>query len=323
MGADLQTLRNTVRGPALQVPATPARRVLLPTRDGSGDQLSCAIEGAAAKAAPMVVLIHGLGGCEDSDYVRVSASVAGQRGLAVTRLNLRGAGVSRPTCRLQYHAGRTADVADALTALAGDHGVASFFLVGYSLGGNLVLKFLAEYGSSFPIVGAATVSAPLDLEAACARILEPRNRLYQYSLLGRMREEALGEGAQLSSVERRAVVESRTILQFDQEFVAPRNGYASALEYYEANSSRRFLPDIETPTLVIHSLDDPWIPPQSYRAFDWSSNPNLTPLLSDGGGHVGFHGAGARVPWHDRCIEAFLRDVTGSADASSADRRDS
>ncbi len=306
LGADLQTLRNAVRGPAVGVLAEEGSRVLLSTRDGSGDRLACTLEGAATGADPLVVLIHGLGGCEDSDYIRVSAALAAQRGVGVARLNLRGAGASRPTCRLQYHAGRSADLADALTALAAEHAVASFFLVGYSLGGNVLLKFLAEYASTFPIVGAATVSAPLDLEAACMRILAPRNRLYQYSLLGRMRDEALGEGAEISPAERRAVIEARTILDFDEEFVAPRNGYADAREYYDANSSRRFLPDIAVPTLVIHALDDPWIPPQSYRSFDWSSNSNLTPLLSEGGGHVGFHGAGTRVPWHDRCIQVFL-----------------
>ncbi len=306
LGADLQTLRNTVRGPAIAIPPQPVRRVMLPMRDGSGDVLAGAWEGDAAGELPLAVLIHGLGGCEESDYLRTSAAVLRGRGLAVVRLNLRGAGASRPTCRLQYHAGRTQDLADALTGLLERHGAASFFLVGYSLGGNMLLKFLGEHGHAYPIVGAVSVSAPLDLEAACRRILEPRNRVYHRSLLTRMRVEALEEGAALAPEERRAVESSRTILQFDEEFVAPRNGYAGAREYYEANGSRRFLPNIGIPTLVIHSLDDPWIPPDSYRCFDWAANPRLTPLLSERGGHVGFHGAEARVPWHDRCIGVFL-----------------
>ncbi len=288
-----------------------ARRVLFATTDGSGDQLAGLMQGDPEGADPLVVLIHGLGGCEESDYLRTSATLLRERGNAVLRLNLRGAGASRPTCGLQYHAGRTADLADVVAALTGAHGVSSVFLVGFSLGGNMLLKFLAEYGTAFPVVGAASVSAPLDLEAACARILQARNRVYHRSLLRRMRDEALAAGARLSADERRAVSEAQTILQFDADFVAPRNGYASAQEYYEENTSRRFLGSIAVPTLVVHALDDPWIPAESYRAVDWTSHPHLRPLLSGGGGHVGFHGAGTKVPWHDRCIDTFLDEIAG------------
>jgi predicted alpha/beta-fold hydrolase len=311
LGADLQTLRNYFRGPVLDVSDRDLRRLLLPMRDGSGDQLAAAVHGEINGADPVVVLIHGLGGCEDSDYLRASAVTLGEGGFPVIRLNLRGAGASRPTCRFQYHAGRTGDLADALEALRQQHGVSSFFLVGFSLGGNMLLKFLAEHGAAFPVVGAASVSAPLDLEAACQRILERRNSLYHRVLLGRIRDEARERGSELTPGERRAVVEARTILEFDEHFVAPRNGYASAGEYYADNASQRFLGGIPVPTLVVHALDDPWIPDEAYRRFDWSCNRNLVPLLSRGGGHVGFHGAGTRVPWHDRCIERFLHDLTG------------
>lgn len=315
LGADLQTLRNHFRGPVLDVSNASALRLMLPMRDGSGDRLAATAHGEIRGADPVVVLIHGLGGCEDSDYVRASAATLGRRGFPVVRLNLRGAGASRPTCRFQYHAGRTPDLGDALTALRRDHDVSSFFLVGYSLGGNMLLKFLAELGAAFPIVGAASVSAPIDLEAACRRIHERRNYLYHRVMLDRIRDEARENGAELTDRERRAVAEVRTILEFDEQFVAPRNGYASARDYYADNESRRFLSGIGVPTLVVHALDDPWIPDEAYRSFDWSCNSNLVPLLSHGGGHVGFHGAGTRVPWHDRCIEQFLCDLTGCAES--------
>jgi predicted alpha/beta-fold hydrolase len=302
----LQTLRNVVRGAPADLDAAEMRRLLLPMADGSGDRLAAALYGEPRGAEPLAVLLHGLGGSEESDYLRATASLLRRRGLPALLLNLRGAGPSRPTCRFQYHAGRTADLRDALVVLQRDYGAESFFLVGFSLGGNMLLKFLAEHGGEVPLVGAASVSAPLDLRAACQRILERRNRIYHRYLLGRIRGEALGEGAELTERERRAVVSARSILEFDANFVAPRNGYASADEYYERNSSGRFLHRIDVPTLVVHALDDPWIPGDSYRNFRWASNPNLTPLLSAGGGHVGFHAAGSRVPWHDRCIEIFL-----------------
>lgn len=315
LGADLQTLRNLFRGSLANGTAGEGERLLLAMRDGSGDRLAARLHGAADGADPLVVLIHGLSGSEDSDYVLASAAHLSRAGYPVLRLSLRGAGASRPTCRLQYHAGRTADLRDVLLGLIEEHGVASVFLVGYSLGGNMLLKFLAEYGADFPIVGAASVSAPIDLEAACRRILERRNRPYHTYLLGRMRTEALADGAQLDAGERRAVEAARTILDFDESFVAPRNGYADARAYYDENSARRFLGAIAVPTLVVHSLDDPWIPGNSYESYDWTSNPHLTPLLPRAGGHVGFHGAGSRVPWHDRCIERFLGAVGGRAGA--------
>jgi len=70
--------------------------------------------------------------------------------------------------------------------------------------------------------------------------------------------------------------------------------------------TRRFLPDIRVPALLVHALDDPWIPADAYTSFDWSSNRRLVPLLAPGGGHVGFHGRGSRTPWHDRCLRRFL-----------------
>jgi len=306
LGPDLQTVRNILRGAPAELDAAEMRRVLLPMADGSGDRLAAAVFGGERGADPLAVVVHGLGGSEESDYLRATGAMLRRHGLPVALLNLRGAGPSRPICRFQYHAGRTADLRDALLVLQRDHGVKSFFVVGFSLGGNMLLKFLAEHGAAVPLAGAASVSAPLDLEAACRRILERRNRLYHRYLLERIRAEALGTGAELSEQERQAIVAARSIFEFDANFVAPRNGYASAEEYYERNASGAFLNAIRVPTLLIHALDDPWIPADSYRRFDWSANSNLTPLLSRRGGHVGFHAAGSRVPWHDRCIEMFL-----------------
>lgn len=304
-GPDLQTLRNKVRPRSVALP--PGKRLMIPMADGTGDQLSASLHGESGDE--LVVLVHGLGGCEDSDYVRATASHLLSLGRRVLRLNLRGAGASGATCRLQYHAGRSADLLGVFKQLIDEGIAASFLPIGYSLGGNMLLKCLAEYGRELPLLGAVSVSAPLDLEAACHRILAPRNRLYHGYLLGQIRAESLRESAVLTPSERNAVVQAKTIYEFDQNFVAPRNGFTDAEDYYSRNMSLRFLPDVGVRTLVIHSLDDPWIPGDSYERFDWSSNPNLVPLLSPAGGHVGFHGRQSRVPWHDRCIERFLQSL--------------
>jgi hypothetical protein len=236
------------------------------------------------------------------------------RGHAVLRLNLRGAGPSREHCALQYHAGQSADLRDALAALPPGLLGGGLVLVGYSLGGNMLLKFLAEYGADFPVRAAASVSAPIDLAAASQRFLAPRNRLYHLHLLRNMKRECFGGAARVSESERQRVLEARSIYAFDETFVAPRNGFRNAEHYYEENHARRFLSDISTPTLVIHARNDPWIPADTYTSYPWSSNPNLTPLLASGGGHVGFHERNAQSgTWYDRCVALFLAEVDARA----------
>jgi predicted alpha/beta-fold hydrolase len=307
-GPDLQTLRNTLRPPRPAPADAPWQRLTLPLHDGSGDRLAARLERPPpnGRERPLAVLIHGLGGCEESSYLAVSAAALRARGHPVLRLNLRGAGPSGPLCRLHYHAGRIEDLRDALASLPAPLGQAGFVLLGFSLGGNLVLKFLAEYGRELPVRAAAAVSAPIDLAAAARRFLAPRNRFYQWHMLRGLKREAEGDGGKLSARERAAVRGARTLWEFDDRFVAPRNGWASAEAYYAASMALPRLPEIRVPTLLVHALDDPWIPPDAYLGFPWRRHPALTALLPARGGHVGFHGQGDRRPWHDRCLGAFL-----------------
>ena len=278
-------------------------------RDGSGDrlvgELNRPVEGSGK---PLVVLIHGLTGCSTGAYMLASAFSLLRLGYPVLRLNLRGAGPSRPLCRQQYHAGRSADLRDALAGLPSGLLADGLFAVGYSLGGNMLLKYLAEQGEAGPVRAAASVSAPIDLSAASRRLMARRNQLYHDWLLRRMQEEALA-GEALTDAERQAVVTARRVYDFDERFVAPRNGFRGADDYYLRSSALFFLPQIRVPTLIIHALDDPWIPGASYMGFDWQANPRLIPLLPRQGGHVGFHGLGTHVPWHDRCLGMFFEHV--------------
>ena len=304
-GPDLQTVRNALRPPAPH--EFPAERIILPLSDGSGDALSGLLQRPHTECGkPLAVLIHGLSGSEESAYMHTSAGELLRRGHPVLRLNLRGAGLSRPLCRLQYHAGRTVDLRDALLDVPAELAARGFVLMGFSLGGNLLLKFLAEHAGDVDVLAAASVSAPIDLSAASRRFLAPRNLLYQRHLIASMKAEALAGGADVSTDERRAIGSVRTVWEFDEHFVAPRNGWSGAEAYYAANTALGFLPEVRVPTLLIQSLDDPWIPSESYRAFDWSRHPKLQALLPAAGGHVGFHGRDAPHPWHDRCFALFL-----------------
>ncbi|MGJ0509113.1 MAG: YheT family hydrolase [Methylocystis sp.] len=302
-GPDLQTIRNILAPAPPDLPG--GERLLLPV--SGGDRLVARIDGrAAAGARPLIVLVHGLTGSEESRNVSATARRLVSEGWPVMRLNLRGAGPSRATSSGRYHAGRTEDLAAALRALPPElvrHGIV---LVGHSLGGNLVLKFMGEPWPDTPVLGAVAVSAPLDLAATSAHMMRPRNVIYHRYLLQALKHEALAPGAGMTAAERSTVREARSIFEFDDRFVAPLFGYRDATAYYEANSCGRFLNAIDRPTLLIHALDDPWIPPSAHAALDWSRPAMIETAFSRKGGHLGFHGRGSPIPWHDRVMTSWL-----------------
>jgi uncharacterized protein len=296
VGPDLQTLRNFFARPRVALPQAETLRFPM----GDGDTLTGELNRApGGDARPLVVLIHGLTGCSDSAYMRASAAAHLDAGSNVLRLNLRGAGPL--PARGMYHAGRSEDFRCVVEALDAPHGIHA---VGYSLGANMLLKYLSEGAGK--VIKAASVSAPIDLLETSKRIHARRNRVYHDYLLRRMREDALAPHADLGPVARDTVAGVRTIWDFDDRVIAPRNGFADVHDYYARCSAGPRLKDIAVPTLLVHALDDPWIPGALYESYDWRANPNLTPLLSRGGGHVGFHGAGSRIAWHDRAIVGFF-----------------
>ncbi len=302
-GGDLQTLRNTLAGMPPEPPG--GERLLLPVE--GGDLLAARLDGPPGPAArPLAVLVHGCAGSEASRSVVLTMRHLTGQGWKVLRLNLRGSGPSRTTAAGHYHAGRTQDLAQALRGLPDElirHGIV---LLGQSLGGNLILKFMGEGGHGLPVLAAVSVSAPIDLSATCAKMLTRRNFFYERSMLHAMKHEALAPCAALSTAERAAIAGARNVYEFDDRFIAPLFGYRDAEDYYETNAAKHFLAGIKRPTLILHARDDPWIPADSYTAIDWPRLPVIEAVLSPGGGHLGFHGQGSRVPWHDRVTAWWL-----------------
>ena len=306
---DLQTVRNTIVRPRPSFADAPAERLSFAMEDGTGDALLADLHVAKDRARPLAILVHGLTGCGESYYVLATARALLDRGFSVLRLNLRGAGPNAGACREQYHAGRTADVAAVLGALDPALARRGLVAVGYSLGGNVLLKLLAETGTASPIRRAAAVSPPVDLAAAARRILRPRNRLYHRYLLARMKDEARATRGGLDARLAASVETARHIVEYDDTVVAPRYGFASAADYYARCSSGPALGAIRAPSLIVHSRDDPWIPSDALAAAAAAGNPRLRVVLTARGGHVGFHGAGATLPWHDLLIADFFAEA--------------
>ena len=313
LGGDLQTLRNTLLGDHRTLEAgLPVHQTLhLPTEDGpdSTERLLARLH-PGRRAAPLIVLVHGLTGCESSPHMVRSAQALSALGHAVLRLNLRGAGPGRSVSRDIYHAGRVGDLVAALSALPKDATRHGIVLVGYSLGGAAVLSLMGQGGGGLPIRAAVSVSAPLDLAATSRHFMRSRNRLYHHYLLRRMLADA--GGARLDARERAALAEIRSVWDFDDRFIAPRFGFGTAERYYAENSPLKSLRAIDRPTLLIHALDDPWVPSDPYRQFDWAGAPRVIPLLLPGGGHVGFHDRAGPPSAHDRLIATFLEFLSES-----------
>jgi predicted alpha/beta-fold hydrolase len=307
-GGDLQTIRNYALSVDQALPSHAVQRLEVPLQDGSGDRLIAALHlPGETRARPLVLLIHGISGCETSCYIVLAAAYFLARGYPVLRINQRGAGPSRRLCRQQYHAGRTEDLAaliDRLDPALTRHGVLP---IGFSLGGNLLLKYLGEVGRNGPVRRAATVSAPIDLAHSCSSLMRWRNYLYHRYILAHLKRNCTAQAAELSETERKAILGAGSLWELDQGFTAPRHGYASAEDFYGANSSQNFLSGIRAPTLLIHAQDDPFVPADPYLKRHWASEPHLTPLLPRSGGHLGFHDLTG--VWHLRQIERFFAEA--------------
>lgn len=303
-GADLQTLRNTLRGPALPL-GSGFERVSFEVGDGMS--LGAALHRPGTPTdLPVIILIHGLAGCEESPNVVSAAAWFLSLGYPVLRLNLRGAGPSADSSTGPYHGGLSDDLARVVDQVTDRGYGAGIILYGISLGGNMMLKYLGESGADERIRAAIGVSAPLDLKTVQVRIMAARNRLYHNYLLLGMKNYAGQMAGRLTGGLLDAAKAAKSLFDFDDKFPAPAHGMTGAEEYYRLHSARNFVGDIKIPTLLIHARNDPWIPVDDYLARDWPVTGVVSLVIADDGGHVGFHAKDNKVPWHERLAALYL-----------------
>lgn len=295
-----------VLGPRRRVPSVEHEVAV----DG-GDRLSILESSPAdwSPGRPVALLVHGLAGSARSPYVVRLAARLVRRGVRVVRMNLRGAGSGFGLARGVYHAGRTEDlrrVADWIAARTAGSPVA---VVGFSLGGNLALKLAAE-ASQRPLEGLDCVVAanpPLDLEACCRAIQRPENRLYDRAFARLLRAEVARLHSRFPELGPVVFPKVFSVLEFDELYTAPRNGFSGAVDYYSRCSAGPLVPRIEVAGLVVHSEDDPFIPAEIMRRVDFP--PQLALELVPGGGHLGYvsrHRWDGDRRWLDARLTAWL-----------------
>ena len=252
-----------------------------------------------------IVLVHGLEGSANGGYMGSVAACAVTAGYTVHRLNLRSCGGTERLARTAYHGGLTSDLLAVVRALAAE-GRAPVWLVGFSLGGNLVAKLAGELGEDARplLAGVVAASAAIDLEACAMRIGQPDDRLYEYRFLRLMRARA-------RAVWRSTPADLRgihSVFEMDDRITAPNFGFSGAEHYYRTQSASRFLERIRVPTLFIAAQDDPFIPFRIYDHPAFRQNPCLQLLGTEHGGHLGFLAKGRPRLWLDHAIMEWIRD---------------
>jgi uncharacterized protein len=281
------------------------RRPALPVRTEcwrvpDGDPLAVHF-GPEAPGRPGVLVLHGLEGSANARYAvglldRVSA--AGWNGAA---FDFRSCGRPLdPPARGLYHAGKTDDLAFVVDELARRWGDGTpLAAVGFSLGGNLLLKWLGETGTGNRLAGAVAVSVPFDL-GACAATIDRKgfwNFIYRERFLRSLRRKALAAVAHHPATLDPAVIRAcRSFAAYDGNVVARVFGFASAEDYWQKCSARGFLPRITRPTLLLSAADDPFVPADSLPRDGIAQNPALTLRFTERGGHVGFVGGSPLGP---------------------------
>lgn len=252
---------------------------------------------------PRLVLLHGLEGTIRSHYLRGTLARARERGWATDVIIFRSCNGEVNRAARLYHSGETTDLDFVVRRLVREHPRQPLVAAGFSLGGNVLLKWLGEQGTAAPpqLRAAAVVSVPFDLEAGARYIERGFSRMYGRHFLRTLRRKA---HAKLVSYPRlfdpRQLDRARTIFDFDNAVTAPVHGFSDATDYYEQSSSIRFLGGVRRPTLLLSAADDPFLP-QSILcdvAMMAEQNPYLTPEFHLRGGHVGFVGGASPLRPH-------------------------
>jgi len=247
----------------------------------------------SSPGAPLLVICHGLEGSSRAAYVRGLAAGAQARGMAVLAMNFRSCSGEPNRLPRIYHSGETSDLAQLVERAAAERPERTLLLSGFSLGGNVVVKYLGERGGDVPaaVAGAAVISVPFDLARSAAALDGPGfwNWVYRERFLRGLRRKALGTARRFPGLlDEGAVRASRTFAAFDGTVTAPLHGFASAEDYWTRSSSARFLAGVRRPLLAIASLDDPLVPSAALPLEAARANPFVTLVTTRHGGHVGF-----------------------------------
>ncbi len=289
----LQTLWAALLRPKIKLSIRSERLEL-----ADGDFLDLAWVGGGS--GPRVLILHGLNGSIGSPYARGILQAINNRGWRGVFMHFRGCSGEPNRLAQSYHSGETRDLQAVITELIHREPNSPLFAIGYSLGGNVLLKWLGEIGESGienPLKAAVAVSIPFELAKTAEHLKTGFSRLYQWHLLRELsayhhrKFKDLPKPSAINDVD---VTQLKTFWEFDNAITAPLHGFKNADDYYEKSSSRQYLAKIKTPTLILHARNDPFTTLNALpEVHEVSKHVSLE--LSEDGGHVGF--VSGKYPW--------------------------
>ena len=262
---------------------------------------------------PIVILFHGLAGSYKSPYIQGAVAALSHAGFSTVVMHFRGCSGKDNLKARSYHSGETRDAKEFLASVHARYPQAKLFAVGYSLGANMLLKLLGEEKENTLLSAAIAVSAPMLLAVSATQMNKGLSRFYQRLLLKDLnaaleRKYATHDMQKHIGLKKEDIKKLKNFWHFDEAYTAKINGFASAQDYYEKSSSKQYLKYIQTPTLIIHAKDDPFMTPEVIPKKEELSRKIELEILKNGG-HVGFVSGSFFKPhyWLDtRIVDYFL-----------------
>ncbi len=261
-----------------------------------------------------LVIVHGLEGSSESQYVIGTGSKAWRAGMNVVRMNMRNCGGTENLGPTLYNSSMSHDVGAIAQALIAEDGLRKLAFAGFSMGGNLVLKLLGEWGEQAPkqVIAGVGVSPAMDLAVSADALHDPANRFYEWRFLRGLRKRVRRKAELYPGLyDLRYLQGLRSLRDFDDQITARYCGFAGAQDYYTRAASSNVLDRIAVPTLVLHAEDDPFIRVLPATRAKLRANPYITYVETDRGGHCAFLAEpdGDDGRWAERQAIAFLQRV--------------
>jgi len=290
-----------------KISLTPTKKERIPTPDN--DFLD--LDWHSVESDSLIIVSHGLEGSSKSKYVIGIASYFNKKNIDVLGWNYRGCSVEMNSTPKFYHSGATYDL-ETVVSHAIRKGYSKIALVGFSLGGNLTLKYIGEAPKKHKeVISAVAFSVPLDLSAGSNEMSKPKNKIYENRFLRKLKRKLrskhklMGGSFPLNGVEK--ITDLRT---FDNMFTAPLHGFKDADDYYAKSSAIFYLHNIEIPTLIVNALNDPFLPEDCYPIKQLKNHKHIWFETPTHGGHVGFGPAAKDGSyWSERRAYEFIKEI--------------
>jgi len=259
----------------------------------------------------IALLLHGLEGSSRGKYIIGMANVLEQAGWNVAAFNMRGCSGEPNRLSSTYHSGKSEDLREVVSLLKTRFPESRFALIGFSLGGNVLLKYLGEEGTAAPVDAAVAFSVPCNLEVGAERLMAKENWLYEQRFVQSLKKKIARKRSlypeRCGSAELREI---KNIIQFDEFFTAPLNGFKDATEYWQRSSCEPLLAGLAVPTLLVSALDDPLLCDSCYPVDSAKQNAFFHLELPKFGGHCGFTSLnGSPHYWSEVRTLRFLKET--------------